>query len=392
MLNSPPLIVHVIYRLGIGGLENGLVNLINSMPSDRFRHCIICLKDSTDFESRIGRNDVTVYALNRKEGRDWRLPIRVFQLFRKLQPDIVHTRNLAAIECQLPAFLAGVKYRVHSEHGWDVYDPFGNNRKYQLLRRFCAPFIHRFIPLSKELEDYLRYKIHIPKRKIARICNGVDTRIFNGNPDRRERILEGVLDDSGQVLIGTIGRMHGVKDQITLVKAFLDLIQRRPEWKQKIRLVIVGEGPLRAEALGLLDAENAGDLAWLPGARDDVAKLMRSFDLFVLPSIAEGISNTILEAMASGLPVVATDVGGNSDLVVDGQTGCIVPKQDVESLANAIKFYIENPDIRRTHGRNGLERIKKEFSLTGMVDRYLKVYNELESLDTRQSGPDFSPK
>jgi sugar transferase (PEP-CTERM/EpsH1 system associated) len=379
--NPPPLIAHIIYRLGIGGLENGLVNLINTMPHDRFRHCIVCLKDSTDFASRIRRENVPVYALNRSEGRDWRLPIRVFRLLRKLQPDIVHTRNLAAIECQLPAYLAGVKRRVHSEHGWDVYDPFGNNRKYQLLRRLYAPIIHRFIPLSKELEDYLRNRIRVPERKITQICNGVDTSLFKGFPGKRQPIPDSPFQDPKQVLIGTIGRMHGVKDQITLVKAFLRLIQSRPQWKAVVRLILVGDGPLRAEALRLLDTANAGDLAWVPGARNDVAEIMRGLDLFVLPSIAEGISNTILEAMASGLPVVATGVGGNPDLVVDGKTGRIVSRQDPEALANAIRFYLENPEIRVRHGRNGIARITEEFSLSRMVEKYLGVYCELEFSD-----------
>lgn len=382
MPNSPALIVHIIYRLSIGGLENGLVNLINTMPGDRFRHCIVCLKDATDFASRIRGDDVAVYVLNRKDGRDWSLPFRVFRLLRKLQPDIVHTRNLAAIECQLPAFLAGVKWRVHSEHGWDVYDPFGNNRKYRLLRRLYAPIIHRFIPLSKELEDYLRKKVHVAERKIIRICNGVDSRVFNGNPDKRHAIADSPFQQPGQILIGTIGRMHGVKDQITLVKAFLELIRSRPEWEKIIRLVLVGDGPLRAEALNLLDAENAAHLAWLPGARNDIADILRGLDVFVLPSIAEGISNTILEAMASGLPVVATDVGGNPDLVSDGKTGRIVPKQDPEALAKAIAYYIENPQIRRSHGREALERIGKEFSLEQMVENYFAVYSEAEVFRT----------
>jgi sugar transferase (PEP-CTERM/EpsH1 system associated) len=365
--------------LGIGGLENGLVNLINAIPRDRYRHCIVCLTESSDFASRIQGHDVPVLTMNRKEGRDWRLLLRIFRLFRKLRPDIVHTRNLAAIECQLPACLAGVRTRVHSEHGWDVYDPFGNNRKYQLLRRLYAPIIQRFIPLSKELENYLRGKIHVPERKITRIVNGVDTRRFNGDPDRRDPLPDGLFQEPWLVRIGTIGRMHGVKDQTTLVKAFLCLIRSHPEWQEVVRLVLVGDGPLRAEAIRLLEAENARSLAWLPGERNDVAEILRGLDLFVLPSIAEGISNTILEAMASGLPVVATGVGGNADLVVDGMTGRIVPKQDPEAIAKAIEFYVENPDLRRLHGRKGQERIEKEFSLGGMVQKYLDVYSELEA-------------
>ncbi len=128
---QPQLIVHVIYRLGVGGLENGLVNLINRLPSESYRHAIVCLTDSTDFSKRIQRQDVAIYEIHKKPGQDWGSFVKVYKLFKQIKPAIVHTRNLAAIEYQICALLAGVPYRVHGEHGWDVYDPDGNNVKYQ---------------------------------------------------------------------------------------------------------------------------------------------------------------------------------------------------------------------------------------------------------------------
>src|ERR1035437_2718619 len=158
---QPPLIVHIIYRLGIGGLENGLINLINQLPADTYRHAIVSLKDSTDFRKRLTRSDVDIYQLNKKEGQDWGSFLRLYKLLKQIKPTIVHTRNLATIEYQVPAWLAGVKHRVHGEHGWDVFDPDGSNIKYQWVRRLLNPLIQRFIPLSKHLESYLTEKIKV---------------------------------------------------------------------------------------------------------------------------------------------------------------------------------------------------------------------------------------
>lgn len=370
-----PLIVHVIYSLGVGGLENGVVNLINRMPAGQFRHAIICIKNSTDFSRRLQRQDVAIYELNKREGHDWSTLINMFRLLLRLQPAIVHTRNLAAIEYQVPAFLAGVKCRLHGEHGWDVFDPEGENKKYQLLRKFLSIIIHRFIPLSKQLEDYLRCRVGVSQAKIVRICNGVDTEKFYPATDKTP-LRECPWDfDKSRVYVGTVGRMHGVKDQMTLVRAFVNIVRQQPELARSARLVLVGDGPIRKEAIHLLREKRLDHLAWLPGAREDIAEIMRNLDVFVLPSRAEGISNTILEAMASGLPVVATNVGGNPELVVDGETGSLVEKEDYQAMGDSITFYVKDRNARLLHGENARRRVLREFSMAVMVEKYTDVYN-----------------
>ena len=373
--NKAPLIAHIIFRLGVGGLENGLVNLINQTPSHRYRHCIICVKDATDFRDRIHRSDVEVFTLDKKEGLDWMMFLKLYRLLQEIQPTIVHTRNLATIECQLPVFLSGVRYRLHGEHGWDVFDPQGENKKYQWLRRVFKPLVKHYIPLSKELERYLRYKIKVPENKITRICNGVDTEIFYPPKQGREIIPDCPFTDKTHVIVGTVGRMHGVKDQLTLVKAFIHLIEQDPSIKDRLRLILVGDGPLREQAQEMLDMANLGAFAWLSGERNDIPQILRGMDLFVLPSLAEGVSNTILEAMATGLPVIATDVGGNPDLISEGDTGFLVPKADPIKMAKAITRYLENSQLIEQHGGNGLKRIQNGFSLSSMVNRYLTVYD-----------------
>ncbi|HFD12359.1 MAG TPA: TIGR03088 family PEP-CTERM/XrtA system glycosyltransferase [Crenotrichaceae bacterium] len=375
MSSQPPLITHIIYRLDVGGLENGLVNLINAMPDQRYRHAIICITQATDFRSRINKQDVPIYELDKPEGKSLRYYWKVFKLLRRLKPAIVHTRNLATIECQLPALLAGVGFRVHGEHGWDVYDPDGSNIKYQWVRRIFSLFIDHFVPLSQQLESYLRNKIHVKPEQITRICNGVDTsRFYPANAHSPITSIDGCPFNAPQhVLIGTVGRMHGVKDQLNLVQAFIRL--RRDDNNSQARLLLVGEGPLRQQAISILNDAGLINDVWLPGARTDVADILRGLDIFVLPSSAEGISNTILEAMASALPVIATRVGGNPELVIDGRTGKLIPASNPDALAQTLIVYIQHPELRHQHGQAGLRHIQDNFSMAAMVNQYLAVYN-----------------
>lgn len=367
-MNKLPLIAHVVYALRAGGLENGLINLINSLPADKFRHVVICVTDFDDFAKRIQRDDVEIHCIHKREGKDLGWYVRLWRLLRQLKPDIVHSRNLATIESQLVATLAGVRGHVHGEHGWDMYDLGGANNKYRWLRKILVPFIQRFIPLSQEIEHYLKFRVHVPARKIKRICNGVDVqRFFAGQPE----------SDDDKIVIGYIGRLQPVKDPLNLVDAFIDVIAQRPELKSRLQLSLVGGGPLQQEATDRLKDAGLLDQCWLPGHCDNIAEQLRGFDIFVLPSKAEGISNTILEAMASGLPVVATDVGGNSELLLEGENAMLVPPSDSKALAEAILIYVDSSNLRQLHGRCSRSRAEQYFSLERMVADYQAVYEGL---------------
>lgn len=373
----PPLVVHVIHHLMIGGLENGLVNLINRMPPDRYRHAIICMKDYSDFRNRIENPNVEVFALNRKDGGDWLARVRLFQLIRRLKPAIVHSRGLSGLDSMLPAILCGVPARIHGEHGRDMDDLDGNNRKAQWLRRIHRPLVNHYIALSKDLASYLETKIHVPKKRITQIYNGVDFRNFQPNKSGREILAESKFADRDCFVIGTVGRMQAVKDQVNLTKAFILLAARMPKKKEHLRLLMVGDGPLLSQCEALLNEAGMRHLAWLPGARNDIPDLMRAMDVFVLPSLAEGISNTILEAMACALPVIATHVGGNPELVEPGVTGTLVPAADPPALAAALFQYASNANLVASHGSAGRSRAEADFSIDAMVSSYLGVYDQL---------------
>ena len=371
-----PLIAHVILNLDIGGMENGIVNLINTMPAERYRHVVICLKGYSDFRRRIHRDDVAIHALDRREGKSLDAHIRLWRLLRTLKPAIVHTRNLPTIDMVVPAALAGVPCRIHGEHGRDVLEVAGGNLKYNLMRRLLSPLVDGYIAVSRDLEGWLKEDVGVPARKVAQIYNGVDTARFRPARPHREPLPPPGFADGKEIVIGTVGRMETVKDQTTLALAFAELLKiARP--KRPPRLVMIGEGGLRARAATLLGEAGAADLAWLPGARDDIPRILRGLDVFVLPSIAEGISNTILEAMASGLPVVATAVGGNPELVVDRRTGRLVPPSAPRPMAEALNEYLIDPGLIRVQGDAGRARIERRFSLEAMVEGYLAVYDRV---------------
>lgn len=373
--NNMPLIAHVVYRFDIGGLENGVVNLINRLPQSSWRHAVVALTDvSAAFTQRVQRQDVQYVSLHKSPGHLWNIYPRLVSVFRRLQPALVHTRNLAALEAAVPAWAAGIGTRIHGEHGRDSTDPDGARRRYQWVRRAYSPFVSRYVALSQDLESYLRDRVGIAPDRIAQIYNGVDTERFHPAAAARNAIDGSPFSSADHWLAGTVGRMDHVKDQGTLARAFVQAVRINPAARERMRLIIVGEGVVRAEAERILHDGGVRDLAWFAGERNDIAHIMRGLDCFVLPSLGEGISNTILEAMACALPVVATRVGGNAELVEDGVSGRLVPAADPHAMAQTMVDYFEAPERARRHGRAARLRVKQNFSLDRMVDRYHQLY------------------
>jgi sugar transferase (PEP-CTERM/EpsH1 system associated) len=314
---AAPQVTHVIFRLDYGGLENGLVNLVNRMPADRYRHSIVCLAGyGAEFRRRIRRDDVEIV--------------------------------------------------------WEASDPCGRNPRSLRIRRACRPVIHRYVPMSQDIARWLETDVGVASERIRQAYSGVDTIRF------QSALARGTADHSSRgVRIGTMGRLDPVKNHASLLRALRAILDRRPDLEPLLRLIIVGDGPLRpsleaqARTLGL-----AGHVEFM-GTRDDTPEIMRTLDVFVLPSLNEGISNTILEAMASSLPVIAARVGGNPELVVDGVTGLLYEADAQEGLERGLLHYLDDPARRRLHGQAGRERVLASFGLDAMVQRYMDIYDEL---------------
>ncbi len=374
---SRPLIVHVIHHLVIGGMENGLVNLINRLPEDRYRHAVACIEDHSSFAQRIRRRDVEVIDLHRRSRGLWGVRRDLLRHLRLLRPAIVHSRGLSGLDALLPARLAGVPHCVHGEHGWDMDNLDGSSRRALWLRRLHSPLIDRYVTVSQDLRDYLVRRVGIADRRIQAICNGVDTEQFTPGPPADDLGLPADFLRADVMRVGTVGRLQPVKDQATLVAAAALLLARWPQARPRLRLVLVGDGPCRDALAQQVQATALQDVVWFAGATHRVAEWLRAMHVFVLPSLNEGISNTLLEAMASGLPTLATPVGGNVELLEEGVSGRSFAPGQVETLAEHLLDYLQQPELRQAHGEGARARAEQRFSLRTMVGAYDALYGDL---------------
>lgn len=368
--DKAPLIVHLVYRLDFGGLETVLVECINRIPRTRYRHAVVCLTGYTDFARKIAQPGVEIYSLNKAPGLGLGTHVVLWKLLRRLRPTILHTYNLAAVEYAFTAALAGVPVRVHAEHGRDLSDPEGLNQKHNMLRRLLIPFIDMYVPVSRDLQRWLSTAVGVPDAKNLLINNGVDTQQFSCAAPAAAPSHDALF------VVGTVGRIQDVKNHKGLVEAFLRLRERLPHQRARLRLHIIGDGPLMAALRGQVAAAGLDDCVWLPGARTDVATCMAAFSVFVLPSFAEGTPVTLLEAMASGLPVVASRVGGIPDVIGTG-CGVLVGPSDYDAIAAALAAYCEQPALAALHGAAGRQIVEQRYSVAAMLGEYTFLYDRL---------------
>lgn len=354
-------VAHVVHSFGTGGLEKGIATLAAHASRD-IEHVVVCQARS-GASSRLLPRGVRVIELHKPEGHSFRFLWALARSLKELEPDVVHTRNWTGMDGIVASHLAGVSSLVHGEHGWGMEDPTGDDFLRCQTRRLLCRGAREITCVSRQMIEWLIGVVGI-ERPITQIYNGVDTERFRPAESRGGPIDElGIAE--GAFVVGTVGRLDPIKDHPTLFRAIERLRRSVPECE----LLVIGDGAERArlEKLATPHVRMLGD-------RQDVPDLLRRMDVFVLPSINEGISNTILEAMASGLPVVATRVGGNPELVIDGTTGRLVTIGDVEGIADALRSYAVDARFRTSHGRNARRRAVREFSVPGMVDAYEQIY------------------
>lgn len=361
-------VVHFTYAVSEGGAAKGIVNLCNGLDPERFRASIITLTPPGGFERLLDRDRVAVYRMKDKRGKDLGQPWRLARLLRKLAPDVLHTHAWGTLFAGVVGGkLARVPAIVHGEHGTFDLRPSRRWLQYGLWR-----WSDQLLSVSQSLRDNLADTTGFPRERIRVVANGVDTERFRSRPECRRHFRDelGAADDD--VVLGTVGRLHRIKGHECAIRAMTSLHER-------VKLWVVGDGELMQELRELADGLGLSPRVRFLGHRDDAPEILSAMDVMCQPSLSEGMSNTILEAMATQLPVVATRVGGNPELVVDGETGFVVDTDSPEALARAVGQLDGRHDARRRMGMAGYARVLETYSMPRMIGGYEAVYTELVS-------------
>jgi sugar transferase (PEP-CTERM/EpsH1 system associated) len=354
-------------ELSLGGMEQGVVTLLNGLRPEQVAGSVCSFGAGIDSITERLHRRVPVHVLGRRSGNDPMLVWRLIRLLRREKPDIVHSHTWGTLcEGYLATRLARVRHFVHGEHGTLELRP-----RNLPIQRWVWGRADRVLSVSSKLADRMAEEVGFPHSRIQVVRNGADLTKF-GIIARTVARQSLEIPDT-QFVIGTVGRLVPVKDQDTLLAA---LVYLRNAGVRCLAL-IAGEGPLRLGLETRARTLNLGSVLRFLGNRDDVDRVLAMLDVFVLTSVSEGLPNTILEAMASGLPVVSTNVGGVDELVENGKTGILVPPKNPEMLAAAVSTLARDPELRGRMGAEGQRKARAGFGLRRMLDEYQRFYLEL---------------
>jgi sugar transferase (PEP-CTERM/EpsH1 system associated) len=374
-------ILHVVDNLGKGGLENGLANVINGLDRDLYDHSILVIRHLGAIADHLSGRARIIH-LDKKPGGS-RVQIGTFaEAIHNIKPDIVHSRNWGAIEAVAAARVLRVPSVIHSEHGLDP-DQSDAPRRRTLFRRVSYSLANRVLCVSRQLLQYHSAQTGFAANKMTVIHNGVDVQRFQPQPAARARVREELGFSHDELCIVAVGNLTRVKDHATLLRA-IDRFNHA--CRQPWRLVLYGCGPEEGELKRFV----AGHPEWahrvsFAGLIDRIPELLSAFDIYVLTSLTEGISNSLLEGMAAGIPAIASDTGGNPEVIVDGESGVLFPVGADAVLASRLIALQSNVHLREHIGEDGRRRVRHHFSLDAMVRAYCDVYrSEMERSGRRR--------
>ena len=361
-------LIQITHDLAIGGLQQVVVNLCKFIDKEKFNVSVLCLRALGSFTKEVENMGVKVTLLPQPEkGTDYVSFFKIAKILKKENIDIIHTHNTQPfVEGTLGALLAPkVKAIVHTDHARD----FPDKKRYMFSERLVSRFASYIVGVSDHTcRNLIEYE-KISPRKLVTITNGIDGSKFAINIDRDKKKKELGLTDFDPI-IGLGVRIVKQKGIIYLLKAMPKIIEHFPN----IVLVIAGEGPLEyvlkkeAELLGIMS-----NIRFI-GPRLDMPELLKLFDLYVLPSLWEGLPMVLLEAMAAGCPIVATEVGGNAQAIENGYSGTLVEPRNPMNLTEAIIDLLTHSNLRKKYIHNGLQVYANRFSAESMTRRYEELY------------------
>jgi glycosyltransferase involved in cell wall biosynthesis len=364
-------ICQVLHGLRVGGAELLAAHLARRLGS-AYRFLFVCLDELGTLGEELLREGLEVRTLGRRPGLDWRCSFRLARLLWRERVELIHAHQYTPF---FYAMTARMLYRrpavLFTEHG--RHHPDYPRRKRMLANRWFLQNRDRVVGVGQAVRQALVQNEGIPDQRVAVIYNGINLASFsvNGHDRRAVRHEMGVgLED---LVILQVARLDYLKDHATAIRTLERVLERRKD----ARLVLVGEGPQKELIERLIQECGLTAHVRMLGLRSDVARLLSAADLFLLTSISEGIPLTVIEAMAAGLPVISTRVGGITEIVEDEHTGLLGPAGDEVSLASRILRLAADPVLRRVMGERGRERAQRKFSESKMHECYLQLYMEM---------------
>jgi len=358
-------ICYIIGQLARGGAEKQLYELVKNSDKKQFYPVVISLSQGGFFANEIRELNIKVIEIARKKNREFSRLFKLIKLIREIKPEIVHTflfsansyGRIAAILCRVPVIIASE--RNSSEMGKDktLFEMF--------IDKIIALFTDAIICNSHKAADMLVKRYCFNEKKVFTVhnsINGIDFLKGNYSCDRK----------IAPCVIGTVGRLYPQKNH----KLFLDIVKLLSDMPDNdhVDFLIVGNGPLRGELESYSKKLGIRDKVLFTGERTDIPDLLQNMDVFVITSLYEGLSNAIMEAMAAGLPVVATNVGGNSELIIDGETGFLYHPNEPLEFTNKIHDLLNNKNMAKQMGENGKKRIISEFNTEKMIRGIENIY------------------
>ena len=373
-----PKILHVVISMVVGGAERLVYDMVRYPAFAANPPVVCCMDEIGELGEELKEQGYKVYCKGRKPGFDFSMIAWLRAIMRIENVDVVHAHQYSPLVYATPAaFLAGLKKVVYTEHG--RFYPERKSWKRSLINPFLALGVNHLVSISGATADAMATYDNLPRRRIQVIHNGISCSGMLPDFDEAVKRCELGLNESCRIL-GTAARLNTIKNIPMMLRGFKMVLEQVPD----CCLVIAGQGE-EEELLKVmaLDLEIADHVKFI-GLRFDLAEIYPLFDVFLLTSFSEGISVTLLESMASGVPAVVTDVGGNCEVTLSGITGYLVPVDNDNLLAERIGELLRNPTLSQEMGAAAQKRVNESFSVQGMMSAYRHIYQSQH--DSKDAG------